>query len=57
MQRRMATIVARAKLPLDDLPPSQMVAFRDPAAARNMSRWWSEHSAASRRWSVSTANA
>jgi GTP cyclohydrolase II len=26
-----ATIVARAKLPLDDLPPSQMVAFRDPA--------------------------
>ena len=27
-----ATIVARAKLPLDDLPPSQMVAFRDPAS-------------------------
>ena len=26
-----ATIVARANLPLDDLPPSQMVAFRDPA--------------------------
>ena len=26
-----AMIVARAKLPLDDLPPSQMVAFRDPA--------------------------
>jgi GTP cyclohydrolase II len=27
-----ATIVARAKLPLDNLPPSQMVAFRDPAS-------------------------
>jgi GTP cyclohydrolase II len=27
-----ATIVTRAKLPLDDLPPSQMVAFRDPAS-------------------------
>jgi len=27
-----ATIVARAKLPLDDLPPSQMVAFRDPSS-------------------------
>ena len=27
-----ATIVARAKLPLDDLPPSQIVAFRDPAS-------------------------
>ena len=27
-----ATIVARAKLPLEDLPPSQMVAFRDPAS-------------------------
>ena len=27
-----ATIVARAKLPLDGLPPSQMVAFRDPAS-------------------------
>jgi GTP cyclohydrolase II len=27
-----ATIVARATLPLDDLPPSQMVAFRDPAS-------------------------
>jgi GTP cyclohydrolase II len=26
-----ATIVTRAKLPLDDLPSSQMVAFRDPA--------------------------
>ena len=30
--RPVATIVARAKLPLDDLPPSQMVAFRDPAS-------------------------
>ena len=29
---RAATIVARANLPLDDLPPSQMVAFRDPAS-------------------------
>ena len=29
---RSATIVARAKLPIDDLPPSQMVAFRDPAS-------------------------
>lgn len=29
---QVATIVARAKLPLDDLPPSQMVAFRDPAS-------------------------
>jgi GTP cyclohydrolase II len=28
----LATIVARARLPLDDLPPSQMVAFRDPAS-------------------------
>jgi GTP cyclohydrolase II len=27
-----ATIVARAKLPLDGLPTSQMVAFRDPAS-------------------------
>ena len=27
-----ATIVARAKLPIDDLPSSQMVAFRDPAS-------------------------
>ena len=27
-----ATIVARAQLPIDDLPPSQMVAFRDPAS-------------------------
>ena len=27
-----ATLVARANLPLDDLPPSQMVAFRDPAS-------------------------
>ncbi len=27
-----ATIVARAKLPIDGLPPSQMVAFRDPAS-------------------------
>ncbi len=26
-----ATIIARANLPLDGLPPSQMVAFRDPA--------------------------
>ncbi len=27
-----ATIVARARLPLEGLPPSQMVAFRDPAS-------------------------
>ena len=27
-----ATIIARASLPLDNLPPSQMVAFRDPAS-------------------------
>jgi len=27
-----AIIVARAKLPIDDLPASQMVAFRDPAS-------------------------
>jgi GTP cyclohydrolase II len=27
-----ATIIARANLPLDELPPSQMVAFRDPAS-------------------------
>ena len=27
-----AIIVARAKLPIDNLPPSQMVAFRDPAS-------------------------
>lgn len=31
-ERPVATIVARANLPLDDLPPSQMVAFRDPAS-------------------------
>jgi len=28
----LATIVARANLPIDDLPSSQMVAFRDPAS-------------------------
>ena len=33
-----ATIVARAKLPLDDLPPSQIVAFRDPATRRGACR-------------------
>jgi GTP cyclohydrolase II len=27
-----ATIVARARLPIEELPPSQMVAFRDPAS-------------------------
>ena len=32
LQAPVATIVARANLPLDDLPPSQMVAFRDPAS-------------------------
>jgi GTP cyclohydrolase II len=31
-QAPVATIVARAKLPLEDLPPSQMVAFRDSAS-------------------------
>ena len=30
-----ATIVARANLPLDGLPPSQMVAFRDPASGED----------------------
>jgi GTP cyclohydrolase II len=30
-----ATLVARAKLPLDDLPPSQMVSFRDPATGED----------------------
>jgi GTP cyclohydrolase II len=30
-----AEIVARAKLPLDGLPPSQMVAFRDPASGED----------------------
>lgn len=30
-----AQIVARAKLPLDDLPPSQMVSFRDPASGED----------------------
>ncbi len=30
-----ATIVARARLPLDGLPPSQMVAFRDPASGED----------------------
>ena len=29
---RVATIIARANLPLEDLPPSQMVAFRDPSS-------------------------
>ncbi len=31
MAAPVATIIARANLPLEDLPPSQMVAFRDPA--------------------------
>ena len=30
-----ATIVARAALPLDGLPPSQMVSFRDPASGED----------------------
>ena len=30
-----ATIVARAQLPLDGLPPSQMVSFRDPASGED----------------------
>ena len=30
-----ATIVARANLPLDGLPPSQMIAFRDPASGED----------------------
>ena len=30
-----ATIVARAKLPLDDIPPSQMVSFRDSASGED----------------------
>ena len=30
-----ATIIARANLPLDDLPQSQMVAFRDPASGED----------------------
>ena len=30
-----ATIVARATLPLDGLPPSQMVSFRDPASGED----------------------
>ncbi|WP_037498716.1 GTP cyclohydrolase II [Sphingomonas jaspsi] len=30
-----ADIVARAKLPLDDLPPSQMVSFRDPSSGED----------------------
>jgi GTP cyclohydrolase II len=30
-----ATLVARAKLPLDDLPPSQMVSFRNPATGED----------------------
>ena len=30
-----ATIVARAKLPLDGIPPSQMVSFRDPASGED----------------------
>ena len=30
-----ATIVARAKLPIDGLPPSQMVSFRDPASGED----------------------
>ena len=34
-RRSRATIVARAKLPLDDLPPSQMVSFRDPASGED----------------------
>ena len=32
VEAQSAIIVARAKLPIDDLPPSQMVAFRDPAS-------------------------
>nr|WP_294851532.1 GTP cyclohydrolase II [uncultured Sphingomonas sp.] len=30
-----AQIVARAKLPIDDLPPSQMVSFRDPRSGED----------------------
>jgi GTP cyclohydrolase II len=30
-----ATIVARARLPLDGLPPSQMVSFRDPSSGED----------------------
>ncbi len=30
-----AIVVARARLPLDDLPPSQMVSFRDPASGED----------------------
>ena len=30
-----ATIVARANLPVEELPPSQMVAFRDPASGED----------------------
>lgn len=32
---RSATVVARAKLPIDGLPASQMVAFRDPASGED----------------------
>lgn len=31
-ERPVATVVTRSRLPLDDLPPSQMVAFRDTAS-------------------------
>lgn len=34
-QKPVADIVARAKLPLDDLPPSQMVSFRDPSSGED----------------------
>lgn len=34
-QKPVADIVARARLPLDDLPPSQMVSFRDPSSGED----------------------
>ena len=55
---RGATIVARARLPLDGLGrgPDRRLP-RSRRRARSMSRCWSARRAASRRWSACTANA
>jgi GTP cyclohydrolase II len=41
LRRASATIVARAKLPIDDLPPARWWRSAIRPAAKSMSRWWS----------------
>ena len=36
---RRSTLVARARLPLEGMPETQIVAFRAPTTAKSMSRW------------------